>query len=155
MILLFKRSIFPFLLLSIGLVGLYLLSFTNWFQIHKIWILEDFQLYIIFSAWLISSCYYFYEVQKKTLFEKSLVVIPSERDIEEKDAQIKFLISEFNFEKFEHEYGIFYSRESMNGSRQNIVIDFDETEYVIYVNLNWLDYLAGRDILKQFENRLK
>jgi len=155
MILLFKRSIFPILLLSIGLVGLYLLSYTNWFQIHKIWILEDFQLYIIFSAWLISSCYYFYEVQKKTLFEKSFVIIPSETVIEEKDAQIKVLVNQFNFEKVEHEYGIFYFRESMNRSRQIIVIDFNETEYVIYVNLDWLDYLAGRDILKQFEKRLK
>ncbi|RXR31255.1 hypothetical protein EQG68_10235 [Flavobacterium piscinae] len=155
MILLFKRSIFPFLLLSTGLVGLYLLSFTNWFQIHKIWILEDFQLYIIFSAWLISSCYYFYEVQKKTLFEQSFVIIPSETVIEEKDERIKLLINEFNFDKFEDEYGIIYSRESMNGSRQNLVIDFNESEYIIYVNLNWLDYLAGRDILKQFEKRLK
>lgn len=155
MIQLFKRSIVAILLLSIGILGLYLLIFTNWFQIHKVWILKDFHLYIIFSAWTISSCYHFYEVQKKTLFEQSIVVIPSEKVIEEKDAQIKFLLNEFNFEKFEHEYGIFYSRESMNGTRQNIVIDYDETEYIIYVNLNWLDYLAGIDILKQFEKRLK
>lgn len=155
MILLFKRSIFPFLLLSTGLVGLYLLICTNWFQIHKIWILEDFHLYIIFFAWTFSSCYNFYEVQKKTLFEQSFVVIPSDTVIEEKDERIKLLINEFNFDKFEDEYGIIYFRESMNGSRQNLVIDFNESEYIIYVYLNWLDYLAGRDILKQFEKRLK
>jgi hypothetical protein len=152
---LLKRSIFPILLLLIGILGLYLLSSTNWFQIHKVWILKDFHLYIIFSTWTISSCYYFYEVQRKTLFEKSIVVIPSEKGIEEKDAQIKFLLNEFNFEKFELENVVFYSRESMTGSRQNILVDFDDTEYVIYVNLNWLDYLAGRDILKKFEDKLK
>lgn len=148
------RLIFPFLLLSIAILGLYLLVFSNWFDIHKIWILLDFHLYIIFSAWAISSCFYFYEVQRKTLYEHSISIIFSEKEIEEKEVQIISLLNEFGFEKFESEFGVFYSRESINGSRQNIVIDFDETVYVIQVNLSWLDYFPGRDILEQFEKRL-
>ncbi len=151
---LLKRLIFPQFLLLIAIVGLYLLSFTNWFQIHKIWILSDFHLYIIFSAWTISSCFYFYEVQKNTLLEQSFIVIASEKEIDEKEIQITALLSEFDFEKFENEFGVFYSRESITGSQQNIVIYFDEIEYLIYVKLNWLDYLSGRGVLEKFKDKL-
>src|SRR5688572_17543468 len=105
----------PFLLFALGIVCLYLLVFTNWFEIHKIPYLLDFHLYIIFTAFIISSIFYFKENIIYLLWKLNTVCVESDKSWEEKEILVEELIVFFSLEKIKYENDIYETEKTIFG----------------------------------------
>lgn len=139
----------PFLLFTLGTVCLYLLVFTNWFEIHKIPYLLDFHLYIIFTAFIISSVFYFKENIIYLLWHVNAVYIHSEKSWEEKEILVEELIGFFSLEKIRCENDIYETEKKIFGSKQTIFIEIEENYFFLHLEFSWRSYLVGNKFLNR------
>jgi len=146
------RKLIPILLLSIGICGLYLLNYTNWFELHKIQMVSNLTLYLIFTSIIISSIYFFIEVW---IYDPS-IFIESEDSLEEKHKVVEALSKYFHLKKSEKAYTQYqlYSLQNSFGINQKITIEYDDEMYSISIKFSFINFQSNNKLLNKIEKKL-
>jgi hypothetical protein len=143
------KQIIAIFLFLFSLYSLYMLRYTPWFDTHRIPLLDDFKLYIIFISFLISSIYFF----KENIVDDILFIEYGET-LETKD----YIFSEFSKEfdlksQIRTDDYIIFKRNTFLGFKQQVLICFDNEGYYIAVKYLFIDFGENVRLLKKIESR--
>lgn len=152
----FLKLIPPVLLFCFGVFCLYLFYFTNWFDIHPIWILMDFHLDIIFTSFIVSSVYYFIEVSRNLINELYKIEIFLKNPFENNELVMNELIKKFSFQeirnkKIDNEIAYEFNKKIRMGFILKIFIYIDECYCILYLKRSLFSCIVGRKLLKKIE----
>ena len=144
----FKQIIAIFLFLF-SLYCLYVLRYTSWFDIHRIPLLDDFKLYIIFISFFISSIYLF-----KEYINDDILFINTYDALETKDYILNEFSKELDFKSqiVADDY-IIFNRNIFFGFKQKILIRFDDEGYYVVVKYLFMDFGENVRLLKKIEHK--
>lgn len=143
--------IFPILLLSTGVIGMHYLIFTDWFDLHQIWILTNFHWEIIFTAFIISSIYYFYDIYSE-ITSKLYLVLKNRTDFETKNELRNSLIENFFLQRIYKVENQFRIKDPYFKTSQTIFVNYNEVEFVVYLKPTIITFFVGNHILKKIEH---
>lgn len=145
------KQIIAIFLFLFSLYCLYMLRYTAWFDIHRIPLLDDFKLYIIFISFLISSIYFF-----KENIDDDFLFIESGDALESKDYIFNEFYKEFNLKsQIRTDDYIIFNRNTFLGFKQKVLICFDDEGYYITIAFKYLfmDFGENARLLKQIERK--
>lgn len=143
------KQITAVILFLFSLYCLYMLRYTPWFDTHRIPLLDDFKLYIIFISFLISSIYFF----KENIVDDFLF-IKSRETLETKDYIFSEFSKEFNLKsQIRTDDYIIFIRYTFFGFKQKVLICFDDEGYYVSVKYLLMDFGENVRLLKKIERK--
>lgn len=119
-------------IMTIDIYGLYILMTTDWFIVHKIWILTEFHWYIIFSGTFISCIYFLSEIASNVKILDHTVIIDSDQTESTKQEIVQALVSFYDLQVHEKD------EDEDKDTLQPLITPDGIQVLIIYTNLSYI-----------------